>query len=620
MLMKSRWLRLLAVLLALAVFAVACGNDDDGDAGVTAGTATPAPSAEEPEAEAPTEEAPAEEGEAEEAPSAAPEEEPEEEIQVTIEESEEELTEGAVPTGNVGHSGGGILLTECNDGRPSGGTLTKGTFGEIVGWDPTLIQGGASLGGTQMTALYDALFYLDLTTGQIVPGLAESITTEDSQVFTLKLREGINFTDGTPLDADAFIWNVEHHQRDEVGSQSAAQAKLIAEINKVDDYTLELTATSVNATFPQIFANRMAWMMSPTAYQDGQDPETGMNTGININPVGVGAGPFMFESWTQDDEAVLVRNPDYFREGCPYLDKVIFKPFTDNAVGLYNSFKAGDLDIGFDRNPEHMNDARDRGVNTVTRTDNHGGYWMLNNRKAPFNVRACRVAAAHAIDYDTLNEVAWDGLRSVPRQLMREGSPWHDPEAPLPGYDPDAAAAALEECEAELGGPMEFETFCVLDPTSLLVAETLVAMWEAVGISASPNCGSVGEMVTAVFSGEAVANPWAIPVSDPDYMYDVYFGGSTEDGVCGPVVDEPGNRNWAKACSPEFDESLTAGRQGLTFEDRYEAYSRFQRKFAEQVPVIILDKPETGYYFTDEVSGVFQSETGLLLLTFVAKG
>ena len=611
MLMKSHWLRLLAALLALTVLAVSCGNDADDGGGVTAGTATPAP-AEEPGDEGSAEDAPAEEASEEEAPV----QEADEDVQVTIEGSEEEVTEGVVPTGNVGHSGGGIILTECNDGRPSGGTLTMGMFGEITGWDPTNVQGGASLGGTQMTAIYDSLFYLDLTTGRIIPGLAESITTEDSQSFTLKLREGINFTDGTPLNADAVIWNIEHHQRPEVGSQSASQANLIENVEKVDDHTLVLTATSVNATFPQIFTNRMAWMMSPTTYQDGQDPETGLNTGINVKPVGVGAGPFMYESWVQDDEAVLVRNPDYFREGCPYLDKVVFKPIVEAPV-RYNAFNAGDLDIAFDRDPIHMNDAKDKGVNTVTRTDNHGGYWMLNNQKEPFNVRACRLAVAHAIDYDTANDIAWDGLRSIPRQLMREGSPWHDPEAVLPGYDTDAAAAALEECEAELGGPLEFETFCTTDPVNQLLTETFVAMWAEVGISATANCTEVGEMVSAVFAGEAIANPWAAPAADPDYMYDLYFGDSPEDGVCGPNISF---RNWAKACSPEYDASLAQGRQGLTFEERYEGYSRFQRKFAEQVPIIILDKSETGYYFTDEVSGVFQSETGLLLLAFVAKG
>ena len=146
MLMKSRWLRLLAVLLALTVFAVSCGNDDDDGPGVTAGT--PAPAAEEPEDEAPAEEAPAEEAPAEDAPAEqAPADEPEDEPVVTIEESEEVVVEetGGVPTGNTGYIPGEILTTECSDGRPTGGNLTIGMFGEITGWDPTLIQGGASL-------------------------------------------------------------------------------------------------------------------------------------------------------------------------------------------------------------------------------------------------------------------------------------------------------------------------------------------------------------------------------------------------------------------------------------------------------------------------------------------
>ena len=491
-----------------------------------------------------------------------------------------------------------------------------GMFGEVIGWDPTHTQGGASLGATQLTALYDALFYLDQTTGRLVPGLAESITTDDNRVFTLKLRPDINFTDGTPLDADAFIWNVEHHQRPEGGSQSRADALRITSVKKIDDLTVELTSISVNATFPQIFANRLAWMMSPTAYQNGQDPETSLNDRINSNPVGIGAGPFMFGSWERDNRAVLVRNPDYFREGCPYLDQVVFKPIIE-SIQRYRAFKSGDLDIAYDREPIHLHDAKQRGVNTAIRIDNHGGYWMLNGITEPFNIRACRVAAAHAIDYDTLNDIVYDGTRVYERTLMASGSPWHDPDAVLPGYDPVAAAEALEECEAELGWPLEFETFCTTSPTNVHITETLVAMWDAAGIKATANCVKVGEMVSALFNGDAVANPWVIPVGDPDDLYDVYFGDSPEDGVCGQFAS---SRNWSKSCFPEFDEALTQGRQGVTFEERYEAYSRFQRKFAEEVPVIITEKSETGYYWTDEVSGVFMSEAGLLLLAFTAKG
>ncbi len=531
-------------------------------------------------------------------------------------ESSEGVDSGPVPTGNTGRIDGAILTTECTDDRPRGGTLTIGVPSGMKGWDPAHDDGMNPSGATRMTALYDALFYLDLTTGQLVPGLAESITTEDNQVFTLKLREGVNFTDGTPLDADAFLWNVEYHKNPAVRSRYGYQASRISSIEKIDDLTVNITAARGDATFPQIFADRLAWMMSPYAYRSGQDPVTGLNAEINHNPIGVGAGPFMFESGVGNIQAVLVRNPDYFRDGCPYLDKVIFKTIV-NSAATYSAFGEGNVDIAHDGNDETLRLAAANGVNSTVRIDNYGFIFFLNGEMAPFNVRACRVAVAHAIDYDTLNTLLWGGVRTMDRTLMAPGSPWLEPHAMLPDYDPVAAAVALEECEAELGGPLEFEPLCTMSPENLRIVETLATMWATVGIKATPMCVGVGELVTEVYSGQSIANTWGSPVHDPDGFFDLYFGDSVEDGKCGQIA---GYRNWTRSCFPEFDAALTQGRYGLTFEERYEAYSRFQRKFAEEVPVVILSKDKDGFYWSDEVSGVFMSQPGGILLAFTAKG
>ena len=522
----------------------------------------------------------------------------------------------SVPTGNTGRIDGAILTTECTDDRPRGGTLTIGVPSGMKGWDPALDDGLNPSGATRMTALYDALFYLDLSTGQLVPGLAESISTPDNQVFTLKLREGVNFTDGTQFDADAFIWNVEYHKNPVVRSRYAHQASRISSIEKIDDLTIKMTALRADATFPQIFVDQLAWMMSPSAYRSGQDPVSGLNSEINQNPVGVGAGPFMFESGIENRRVVLVRNPDYFREGCPYLDKVVFETLSNSGT-RYSALGTGYVDIAYDSSLKNLRNAATNGVNFTVRIDNYGFIFFLNGEMAPFNVRACRVAVAHAIDYGTLNNLLWDGARTMDRTLMAPGSPWLDPEAVLPDYNPVAAAAALNDCEAELDGPLEFEPLCTMSPVNLLIVETMATMWDAVGIKATPKCVGVGELVTAVYSGQSIANTWGSPVHDPDGFFDLYFGDSVEDGKCGQIA---GYRNWARSCFPEFDAALTQGRHGLTFQERYEAYSRFQRKFAEEVPVIILSKDEEGFYWSDEVSGVFMSQPGGLLLAFTALG
>ncbi|MCY4162714.1 MAG: ABC transporter substrate-binding protein [bacterium] len=612
--MSVKLLRPLSVFMVLALLVASCGNDDDNSAGTADTGSSPTASATASEPAPATAVASAVPEAADPADDGTPESTPE--AVVIIDESQEIASDGAVPTGNTGYIPASIVSTECTDGRPTGGTLTLGMFGDLNGWDATSVIGGPELGLIQLTALYDALFYFDATTSQIVPGLAEAITTEDNEVFTLKLREGINFSDGTPLNADAVIWNVELHQNPDIGSRGRDAASQIAQMTKIDDYTVEVTAAGKNAVLPQVFSDRLAFMMSPTAYQAGQDPETGLNPELNINPVGVGAGPFLFESWIQDDQAVLVRNPDYFRDGCPYLDRLIFKPIGD-APQRYNAFKAGDLDIAYDRVPQHLSEARDEGINSTSYIENHGANWLLNNSKPPFNVRACRLAVAHAVDYDAFNEVVFDGLGIMDRSLMRPGSPWADPSATLPGYDPDKAAEALAECESELGGPLEFENSCSTTPDHQLQAETLIAMWQAVGITSTVVCRALGETVASVFAGEAIANFWAIPIADPDGFYGGYFGDASEVGVCGP--NKAGN-NYGFVCHPDFDEALKQGREGLTFEERYDAYSRFQHEYAEEVPSIITFKREGGYYWTDEVSGVMLTDGNLIIPQFIAKG
>ncbi|MXW42175.1 MAG: ABC transporter substrate-binding protein [Acidimicrobiia bacterium] len=574
---KTRWKTIAAVALVLSLLAAACSSDDDVG-GTEVGI---------------------------------------EQSHISEDEvvSDSEPTAGVVPTSNTGFIPGAIVSTECTDMHPIGGTISIGLFGEMNGWDPTTVEDGPELGEIQLMAIYDSLFYLDLTTSELLPALAESITTEDNQTFILTLRNDVNFTDGTPLNADAFIWNVEHY-RTASGSRAADEAEIIAEINKIDELTVEIVAVNSNAALPLSFAGRLGKMMSPTTYEAGRDLETGLNSEINTNPVGIGAGAFLFESWIPGDEAVVVRNPDYYRAPCPYLDSVIFRPIVD-ASQRQKSYQAGGLDIFYSRDAVILSQERDAGSNIATYVDNHASHWLLNNSREPFNIRACRRAVAHGVDYETLNEIVHDGLSTVNRSIMSPGSPWVDPEAKIPAYDLDAARDALVECEAELGGPLEFSTFCYSETVNRKTVETLIAMWDAIGITAIANCVSVGEMASEVFAGEAIANPWSVAVGDPDDLYFSYYGDSSTDGVCGSNVSAG---NYGKACYPEFDEALTQGRKGLTFAQRYEAYSRFQHKWAEEVPHILTFKPERGYVWSDKVSGMMQTSNFVAMLQFVAKG
>src|SRR5699024_11205337 len=103
----------------------------------------------------------------------------------------------------------------------SGGTLDYATYNSVSSLDPADRQDGGATGGSEMAAIYDLLMRYDPTTddptagdgaGTYVPQLAESLTSNnDDTVWTLTLRDGVTFSDGAPVDADAVVWSIDHY-------------------------------------------------------------------------------------------------------------------------------------------------------------------------------------------------------------------------------------------------------------------------------------------------------------------------------------------------------------------------------------------------------------------------
>src|SRR5579859_2366146 len=120
-------------------------------------------------------------------------------------------------TSSSKQTGGGqnTATSKASTGAPTtsaakvGGSLTIGTFTETPGFDPVTNIGTGVTGGMELAAVYDNLLVYDTATGTYVPKVAESLTSDASQtVWTLKLRPGIKFTDGTPYDSAAVVFNL----------------------------------------------------------------------------------------------------------------------------------------------------------------------------------------------------------------------------------------------------------------------------------------------------------------------------------------------------------------------------------------------------------------------------
>ena len=208
--------------------------------------------------------------------------------------------------------------TETEASGPKwGGTLRYDTTLEVASWKPAdLTLSGP--GGDRGMFIYDTLLKL-LPGGSVGPTWPTS-RSDDGITWRMTLRDGIEFTDGTPLDAAAVVFNITEIMNPDNGSTLRRLVSDIKEMNILDSLTVEFVLGEPDGNFPEAFTTIPGMIASPTAYQ--ADPDA-----FGQNPVG--AGPFMVDSYVRDSTLRLVRNPNYWDQPKPYLDAVEFRILTD---------------------------------------------------------------------------------------------------------------------------------------------------------------------------------------------------------------------------------------------------------------------------------------------------
>ena len=175
--------------------------------------------------------------------------------------------------------------------------------------------------GNVSNQIFDPLVWIndDL---ELEPALAESWTVSDDGLrYTFKLREDVVFHNGEPFNADAVVFSWEVQKQPE--NNYFNYYERAAEVNKIDEYTVELVAPKASALF--LGLTGAIWFFVPPEYYS----EVGL-TGFGQAPIGT--GPFMLTEWAKGDRIVLDRNPNYWREGYPKLDRIIFRPITESST------------------------------------------------------------------------------------------------------------------------------------------------------------------------------------------------------------------------------------------------------------------------------------------------
>ncbi len=162
-----------------------------------------------------------------------------------------------------------------------------------------------------------------------LPDLATSIESSDATVWTIKLRKGVTFHDGSPFTSADVVYSLARHKDPKTSSVVRPLATPMQQIKATGPHEVQITLTAPNAELPTILA----------IYQF-----VIVKAGTTDFSKGNGTGPFLCKQFTPGVRSVAVRNDKYYHPGRPYLDEVTFFGITDNTARV-NALLSGDIDI-----------------------------------------------------------------------------------------------------------------------------------------------------------------------------------------------------------------------------------------------------------------------------------
>ena len=276
------------------------------------------------------------------------------------------------------------------------------------------------------------------------PFLAENFETDaEANTITIYLRDGVQFHDGTPLDAEAVKWNLDAHV-----TEGSAGALNYSEIEIVDEKTLVIHLNEWSSTATGNLCMSGGLMISPTACE-----ANGVDWACD-NPVGT--GPFKFVSRERDSNIIYTKNENYWQEGKPYLDGITIT-FTPDQTSRTLSFRNGDIDALIRGSTANVLQLAADGFTYNYTTAGTVPVCLLTdsaNPDSPFANEKVREALAHAVDADGILEAIYHGAQTRTNQYAYPGHWGYDDSIENPEYDPDLAKQLL----AEAGYPKGFST------------------------------------------------------------------------------------------------------------------------------------------------------------------
>jgi peptide/nickel transport system substrate-binding protein len=458
--------------------------------------------------------------------------------------------------------------------------------------DPTLAR--TYVGRIVFASICDKLFDVNEKL-EVVPQLALSHeTSEDGKSVTIKLRPGVKFHDGEPLDAEAAKFSFERHMNMQ-GSFRKPDLAPVDKVEVVDPLTIRLVLKAPSSPLIAQLTDRAGMMVSPKAAKEAGDK-------FGLKPVC--AGPYKFVERVQQDRIVVEKFADHWNKANVHIDRITYLPIVDGTVRLAN-LKSGGLDL-----LERLLATDIKEVKADSRLKLSAvpdlSYWgitinVANGDKAknPLGQQAkVRQALELSIDRDAINQVVFNGEFVPGNQWVGPDNFYYQKSLPVPKRDVVKAKALIKE--AGVTTPIVIDFMVPQGAENKAISEVVQAMAAEAGFDMKIR---VTEFATSLKSAEA-----------GDYQaYLIGWSGRTDpDGNLYTFHACNAPNNNGKYCNPDVDKLLNEAR---TFSDpakRKPVYEKVARTLLSEGHIIYVYHRKVLIAQTTKLDGFVPVPDGLV--------
>ncbi|WP_211588772.1 ABC transporter substrate-binding protein [Allorhizocola rhizosphaerae] len=514
----------------------------------------------------------------------------------------------------------GLLLTACTpigpgetnpsttvDNRPAreGGTLRVALSAEPDRLDPTVAR--TLVGRTVFNAICEKLYDVDskLT---IVPQLASALPefSADGLTITIKLRAGVKFADGTPMDATAVKTSLDRH-RTLPGSARTSELTSVDSVQVVDSATIAIKMKTPFAPLTAVLADRAGMVMSPAAL-------TAQGENFGTSPVCV--GPFKFGSRIAQDRIEVVKDPQYYDASKVHLAGVTYKIIAD-ANTRFNNLRSGDVDVLDGVAATDVDALKSTSGLSLIASDSLGYQGITINLgnvdgvgKAPKPLSApyasplatdkrVRQAFELSLNREAINQVVFRGQFTPACGPISAASPFSsDAAQACPKHDPNAAKALL--AQAGLSLPVKVSVVIGNTPDARRLGEAIQAQAKEGGFELELQPVEFAASLTQTDAGRY-------------QTFQIGWSGRVDpDGNIANFVRTNGSQNISGYSNLAVDALLDEARRTPDTAKRRDLYGQVITKLHDDVPLIYLYRQKNLTGASSKVVGVQVYGDGLL--------